>query len=161
MSCSLCENSVVRVVFGFTFVDHGNIGCIGCDCYDGCVMSMRTGSIFLTKAVLLESACWDWCRCIAVFSWVYISAGTLFAQLAITLIKASAKGMLFAACLSLLTSSLRSEGRYRAVVGVVIAGGTALTELCVRGGYKCHRFEAVRGATQCLYQSVSLYVCKR
>ena len=124
-------------------------------------MSMRTGSSFVTKTVLLESACWDWCRCIAVFSWVYISAGTLFAQLASTLKKASAKGMLFAACLFLLTSSLRSEGRYRAVVGVVIAGGTALTELCVMGGYKCHRFEAVRGATQCLYQRVSLYVCKR
>jgi len=115
-------------------------------------MSMRTGSSFVTKAVFLESACWDLCRYIAVFSWVHISAGTLFEQPATCLISASGKGILFAARLFLLTSSLRSEGVYRAVVGVVIVGGTALTELCVRVGYKRYCFECVWGSSQGCYE---------
>jgi hypothetical protein len=66
-------------------------------------------------------------------------------------------GIVCAARLSLLHSPLWGEGRYRAVVGIMSAGGTALAIVCVRGGYKSFSFEDVRRATQGCYQCIALY----
>ena len=84
-------------------------------------MSVWAVSSFVTKALILELAQRNRCKAMTSFAWVNETAAALLGQPTTFTIPALADGLLFAARLFLLSSLVRGEGGYRAVVGIMVA----------------------------------------